>query len=194
MRLAHRRVERCRPGATSHKCNIIPVCRGVTTRVHRWSMSRTLGCTLICSGWSCGDRKWLLAEGPTCVACRLHFTLLYFLLQFLILCPTNRTTLTGVLHKMLIFTELINTAHRFVVCYCGHCTHINTVHPSYFLKVRLNALPRAHSSPPVGLPGGPIPSGFLYSSWHALPFCPTHAAYSAKPSPYYAPADDPDAV
>jgi len=120
----------------------------------------------------------LLGEGPTCV---VDFTLHYFLLQFLILCLTNRTTLTGVLHKMLIFTELINTAHRFVVYYCGHYTHINTVQPSYFRKVRLNALLRAHSSPPVGLPGGPIPSGFLYCSWYALPFCPTHAACSAQP-------------
>jgi hypothetical protein len=105
---------------------IIPVCRGVTTRVHRWSVSRTLGCTLICSGWSCGDRKWFLGEGPTCVA---DFSLHCFLVQFLMLCLTNHTALTGVLHKMLIFTELINTAHRSVVYCCGHCTNIYTVHP-----------------------------------------------------------------
>jgi len=129
MRLALRRIERWRPAGTSHKCNIIPVHRSIATRVHRWSMSRTLGSTLIRSGWSCGDRKWLLEEGLTFVA---HFTLHHFLLQFLTLCLTNHTTLTGVLYKKLIFTELINTAHRSVVYCCGHCTHINTVHPVLF--------------------------------------------------------------
>jgi hypothetical protein len=152
-------------------------------------MSRTLGCTLIRSGWSCGDRKWLLGERPTCVA---DFTLYYFLLQFLILCLTNHTTLTGVLHKMLIFTELINTAHRSVVYCCGHCTNINTVHPSYFRKVRLNTILRAH---PVHLWGYQVPPFLrVFCTTLGTRYPSVPRMLHAQPSPCYALSDDPVAV
>jgi len=45
MQISLRDIEKWRPGGTSYKCSIIPVCR-----FYRWSMSRTLGSTLLDSG------------------------------------------------------------------------------------------------------------------------------------------------
>lgn len=130
-----------------------------------------------------------MGEGRTSVA---EFTVHYFLLQFLILCLANRTALTGVLHKMLILTELVYTANRSVMYCCGHCTHINTVHPSYFRKARLNTILRAY---PVNLWGYQVTQfRQVFCTAFGTRYLSVPRMLHAQPSPCYAPADDPDAV
>jgi len=158
-------------------------------RVHRWSVSRTLGSTLIRSGWSCGDRKWLVGERPICVA---YFTLHYFRLQFLTLCLTNPTIFTGVFHKMLIFTDLINTAHRSGVLLWPLYSH--KYGPPRPISVTWGWVQYFEHTPLHlwGYQVAPVRRIFCKNLGTCCPSVPR--MLHAKPSPYYAPSGDPDAV